>query len=276
MLPCLVNRRILAAAVAVGLSCGGANQAGGVLTPSGGELCLSERKVCLRLDEGAIERQVTFTIAPTTDLPEAALGDGFEIGPSGTTFLKPAHVTFRYDGLPNIDDDAGVPSTLLRVYTRDETGWVPLSDPQLDRVRGTVGGTVGHLSPFVLLRADRLPDGGLPIEGDAGLMKDGGPIIVPPRPDAGRDSGVQDSGTPDAGRKDGGTPDAGPPDAGPPDAGPPDAGPPDAGPPDAGPPDAGPPDAGPPDAGPADAGPPDAGAPDAGDDAGISDAGDGG
>lgn len=248
------------------LSCGAPNQASSVLTPTGGELCLAERKVCLEVPSGGIDKQIAFTISPATQTPPAVIGEGFDIGPDGTTFLKPAKVSFRYDFLP---DDAGFEVTVLRLYTQDEGGeWVPLFEPQIDRVRHTISGTVEHLSPFVLLRADRLPDGGLPIEGDGGTGRDSGVIVVPPRPDA----GPPDSGRPDAGPPDAGRPDAGPPDSGRPDAGPPDAGPPDAGPPDAGPPDAGPPDAGPPDAGPPDAGPPDAGV-DAGTDAGLDDAG---
>ncbi len=301
------------------LNCGSPNQTSSIVGPTGGEVCLADQRVCIVIPPGALERAVTIRIVPTHDVPSAAFGEGYEIGPSGTEFLKPATVIFKLDAL--FDSDSGVswsneptfgqravdPQT-LRLFTKYDADWQPLATPvaALDRVRRTLSGTVEHLSPFVILRADRLPDGGIPIEIDGG-KKDSGTIIVPyfdagrpdaGPPDAGRpdsgvpDAGRADAGVPDAGRADAGVPDAGPPDAGPPDAGPPDAGPPDAGPPDAGPPDAGPPDAGPPDAGPPDAGPPDAGPPDAGPpdagdadagpldagdaDAGVADAGDGG
>ena len=298
--------RALWGAIAVSVvaaSCGPANQTNGIVGPTGGELCSADQRVCISVPIGALEASVTLRILPTADIPTGAVSDGYEIGPSGTRFLKPATVTFKIDGLfetdsginwsnePSINGMRGVDPQTLRVFTKFEDGqWEPLGNevPALDKVRRTLSGTVGHLSPFVILRVDRLVDGGLPIEIDGGV-KDAGVIIIPyfdaGPPDAGKpDAGKPDAGPPDAGPPpDAGKPDAGPPDAGKPDAGPLDAGPPDAGPRDAGPPDAGPPDAGPPDAGPPDAGPPDAGPPDAGFDAGVdagvdagADAGDGG
>ncbi len=113
-------------------------------------------------------------------------------------------------------DANNVPNdTLLRVYTRDPltNEWVPLGSPRVDRLRGEITGTTMHLSPFVVLRADRLPDGSLPDEID-GSVRDAGVIVIPPPPDAGR----ADAGRPDAGvtRVDAGQPmvDAGRPDAG--------------------------------------------------------------
>ncbi len=271
--------------VAVALSwasCGGASVDGSI-TPTGGEVCLPENKVCIDVPIGALETQELLRISPGGETPGGALSDGYDIsavGKESLTFLKPATVRIsldavRTDGLENLN--------LLRIYTRQDGEWQPLGKSFVDRVKNQVMGETTHLSPFVVLRSDRLPDGGLPIEIDAGPI-DGSVIIVPPfdagRPDAGRpdagtpdagrpDSGMPDAGPSDAGPADAGSPDAGPADAGTPDAGPADAGAPDAGPADAGAPDAGPPDAGPPDAGEPDAGEPDAGAPDAGDDAGV-------
>lgn len=279
------QRLALLGALVVVLSwaaCGGAF-VDGTVGPTGGEVCLAEKKVCITVPIGGLETQEILRISPGTDVPGGALSDGFEIsGASGQqiVFVKPATVTFSLDIVREGDLQN---ENLLRIYTRERLDggalgdWQPLSNAFVDRVRNEVRGDTKHLSPFVVLRSDRLPDGGNPFEIDAGPV-DGSVITVPPFDaggrDAGRDAGPPDAGTPDAGR-DAGPPDAGTPDAGPPDAGPPDAGPPDAGPPDAGPPDAGPPDAGPPDAGSPDAGPPDAGDPDAGDDGGA-DAGDGG
>ena len=291
-------RGVVAVIVLVASGCGPANQTSGLIGPTGGELCLPDARVCLIVPPGALETSISFRIAPTSDVPAAAFGEGFDIGPSGTEFLKPATVIFKIDALLEADSGIswsgeptmarGVDPQVLRLFTKYQGDWEPLKSlvPPLDRVRRTLSGSVEHLSPFVILRADRLTDGGIPIEIDGG-RKDAGVIVIPyfdaGPPDAGRpdagipDAGRPDAGLPDAGPTDAGKPDAGPPDAGSPDAGKPDAGPPDAGPPDAGPPDAGPPDAGPPDAGPPDAGPPDAGPPDAGPpDAGPPDAGDGG
>jgi hypothetical protein len=291
---------VIGMAVVGNQGCGGAVVEGEV-DPTGGEVCLPDNRVCITVPSGGLADRDVLRLTPGTDSPEGALSPAYDIAPTqakGLTFLKPATVSFALD----LVDASVVPSeSLLRLYTREGDEWVPLSNPSIDRVKGRVIGEVSHLSPFVVLRADRLSDGGVPIQLDGGTRDSG--VVLPPfdagavrdagRPDAGPpDAGPRDAGPPDAGPPDAGPPDAGPPDAGPPDAGPPDAGPPDAGPPDAGPPDAGPPDAGPPDAGPPDAGPPDAGPPDAGEldagemdagemdagemDAGIADAGDGG
>ncbi len=260
-------------AAVVWMSCGDDGVTGEV-GAAGGELCLPDQRACLKVPLGGLERQVPVRISADGEKPPAALGESFDISATDgqpLTFLKPATVTLSMDTLDPTAREALPSESLLRVFTRQGDEWVPLGAPVVDRVRNVVSGTTLHLSPFVLLRADRLPDGGLPVDSDAGVRDGGSVVVVPPfdagPPDAGPpDAGPPDAGPPDAGEPDAGPPDAGPPDAGPPDAGPPDAGEPDAGPPDAGPPDAGEPDAGEPDAGPPDAGEPDAGAPDAGDD----------
>ncbi len=258
-------------AVAFSLSwsgCGGAS-VDGTIGPTGGELCLPDKKVCITVPSGALEIQEVLRITPGAEVPGGALSEGYEISAvSGraVTFLKAATVRIALDA---VDSGAIDNLNILRVYTK-ETGadWQPLEKSSVDRVLNVVTGETKHLSPFVVLRADRLPDGGFPVEIDAGAI-DASVIVIPPfdagRPDAGRpDAGAPDAGVPDAGTPDAGAPDAGAPDAGTPDAGTPDAGTPDAGTPDAGTPDAGPPDAGTPDAG-TDAGDPDAGPADAGD-----------
>ncbi len=258
--------------------CGGTS-IDGTLGPTGGSVCLPDNKVCINVPIGALETQEVLRISPGSDSPGGALSDAYDIsGGSGrpVVFVKAATVTFSLDIVRegNLENE-----NLLRIYTRERLDggalgdWQPLANAFVDRVRREVRGETLHLSPFVVLRSDRLVDGGLPVEIDGGPRD--AAVIVEPYFDGGRvDAGRPDAGRPDAGRADAGPIDAGMMDAGPRDAGPPDAGPPDAGPPDAGPPDAGPPDAGPADAGPPDAGPPDAGAPDAGPpDAGLVDGG---
>lgn len=260
------------------VSCGGTSVSGEV-GAAGGEVCLTDRKVCIEVPLGGLETQELVRITPGGDKPASALSESFDISAVNgrkTEFLKPATVTMSIDLIDEGTLEALPNVTLLRIYTHDGEKWTALGDAVVDRVRNVVTGKTNHLSPFVLARADILPDGGMPIEIDGGPYDSGTVIVVPPfdggRPDAGRpDAGRPDSGTPDAGTPDSGIPDAGTPDAGTPDAGMPDAGTPDAGAPDAGAPDAGVDagfDAGI-DAGEPDAGDVDAGEPDAGDDAGV-------
>ncbi len=269
--------------LAIAFSCGGAGTEASV-TPTGGEVCLGDRKVCIDVPSGGLAESVVLRLSSGSETPGAALSEAFDISASNgkpVKFLLPATVSIRID----IVDANDVPNdALLRLYTRDPDTkeWVALDAPVVNRLRGEITGQTMHLSPFVVLRADRLPDGALPVEIDAGV-RDAGVIVIPPVPDAGR---------PDAGRPraDAGRPDAG----GPVDAGGTDAGPGgDAGQPsDSGAVDAGsqPGDSGTVDSGTAvdagsvvdsgaqvDAGAPDAGAPDAGaEDGGAIDAGDGG
>jgi hypothetical protein len=238
---------VVVVVIASWVSCGGAT-ADGVLTPTGGEVCLPDRKVCISVPTAALEDQEVVRIGPSNDKPGGALSDAYDIASASgrpITFLKPATVSFSLD----IVTQTGVENqNLLRIYTRDGDGdWQPLDNAFVDRVRNVVIGETRHLSPFVVLRSDRLPDGGLPIELDGGA-RDSGVIVVPPfdggPEDAGFDAGRPDAGRPDAGVDagiDAGTPDSGTPDAGTPDAGFDagfDAGTPDAG-FDAGTPDAG-------------------------------------
>ncbi len=237
----------------------GSSSVDGSVGPTGGEVCLPENKICIAVPSGSLGTQEVLRLSPGAKVPESALSEGFDISAvSGRAivFSKPAAVSFSLD-IVQVDD---VPSeNLLRVYTMRDDEWQPLENAFVDRVRRVVRGETRHLSPFVVLRADRLPDGGVPLEIDGG-QTDGSIIVIPPF----------DAGRPDAGKPDAGKPDSGIPDAGKPDSGNPDAGTHDAGVPDAGVPDSGMRDAGVPDAGVLDAGAPDAGEPDAGDiDAGI-------
>lgn len=308
----LVVAPALCVCVAVAVSsCGGSSE--GILSATGGELCSPDRKICIEVPPQAVAEQQRFRIVfPSSDRPGGQLSEVWDIealNQETYRFLKPAIIRIRLDAIEmsNVPDEQ-----LLRIYGSRNGSWEVLGDLFFDRVRNEIRGSTTLLatpslkravSAFTVMRVDRLPDGGIPMESDAGPRPDSGIIIIPPVPDASVDAG---GGRPDAGRPDAGRPDAGTPDAGVPDAGVPDSGVVvdagfDAGVPDAGVPvdagvDAGRPvdagvdagfdagvdagvdagiDAGVPDAG-VDAGF-DAGAPDAGDvDAGEPDAGDAG
>lgn len=191
---------------------------------AGGELCSSQKHICLVFPQGALEKQVTIRLAPTTDVPGDALSDGFEVSvTSGEPphFLKAATVSFSFDA---VHADSLAAENGLRVYVRLDGVFVPLDKPVVDRVLRTVRGETAWLSTFVVLRADRLEDGGVPVDVDAG-QRDAA-VIGPPPFDAGRpDAGARDAGMMDGGPRDAGVPDAGTPvDAGMRDAGIPDAG----------------------------------------------------
>lgn len=250
----LLNRRLVLIASVFGVvaSCGGSNE--GILSPTGGELCSPDRKFCLDIPPMAVTEQQKFRVSfPSADRPGGQLSEVWDVealNQESFRFSKPVIARVRLDAI----DMTTVPDEqLVRIFSSRNGTWEVLGDVFFDRVRNELRGSTTLLatpslnravSAFAVMRADRNPDGGLPMETDAGPLPDSGIIVIPPVVDAGRDAGRPDAGRPDAGTPDAGTPDAGTPDAGTPDAGRPDAGPPDAGAPDAGPPDAGPPDAG--------------------------------
>jgi hypothetical protein len=89
-------------------------------------------------------------------------------------FAKPAIVRIKLDAvdLTNVRDDQ-----LLRVASSIDGNWEVLGNLFFDRVRNEIRGTTSLLrtkstkrgvSAFTILRSDRLPDGGIPMETDAG------------------------------------------------------------------------------------------------------------
>ncbi|MBL8940905.1 MAG: hypothetical protein JNM69_40555, partial [Archangium sp.] len=219
----LVGVGLLWAALFV--SCGGSNE--GQITPTGGELCDLERRLCLEVPSQGLAEAQNFRITyPSSDRPGGQVSEVWDIealNKEEYRFLKPAIVRIKLDAvdLTNVRDDQ-----ILRVASSIDGNWEVLGNIFFDRVRNEIRGTTSLLrtkatkrgvSAFTVLRSDRLPDGGIPMETDAGPLPDSGVIIIPPVPDAGRDSGVVvvDAGVPDAGSMvDAGRPDAGVTDAG--------------------------------------------------------------
>jgi hypothetical protein len=228
------------------------------------QLCTKNDALCVSLPAGALKSYDRLSIREGVEGPGAALSATYEVSLAqlkGALLEKPAKVSFSFDA---VTFPPGVNESLLRVFTFENGEWVGLQNASIDRTLRRISGETLHFSPFVVLRIDRLSDGGLPVEINGGA-RDGGVIVLPPFDSGtyGFDAGLE---VPDASMIDAGV-DAGPPrrDAGTPDAGKPDAGVVDAG------FDAGRPDAGP---SPMDSGSDAGSAPDAG--TGSSDAGDGG
>src|SRR5438128_9394483 len=66
--------RALRAAIAVSLlslSCGSPGQSNGSIDPTGGEVCLSDSRVCISIPPGGVRDVVTLSISPTNEAPIA-------------------------------------------------------------------------------------------------------------------------------------------------------------------------------------------------------------
>src|SRR5436190_1723060 len=117
-------RRPLLVVVVVAISCGAPPDTASLpVGPTGGQDCIADERVCIDVPREALEREVNIKISPSKVQPPAPNGEVFDIGPSGTAFLVPAKVTFRYDVL----EDGGLDPTVLRVFTTiEDGGWQPL------------------------------------------------------------------------------------------------------------------------------------------------------
>ncbi len=82
---------------------------------------------------------------PAAGYPDAASlrGKGYDFGPSGLTFAKPATLS--------VDVPAGVDAASLVLANLDEKtrAWVPLSDSKLSG--GAISGSIAHFSSYALL-----------------------------------------------------------------------------------------------------------------------------
>jgi hypothetical protein len=94
---------------------------------------------------GAVDHDVTITIAPIDSPAPGAVGQAYEIGPTGTQFRIPILVTLSYAAV-----DAGVAPQALSVSTIVGGAWQAVSAPIFDPITATVGGTTTHLSPYAL------------------------------------------------------------------------------------------------------------------------------
>lgn len=206
---------VVVAWVGSSLSCGSANE--GSVTATGGEVCSLDRRVCLEIPVQGLDEAKTFRISsPSSDRPGGELSEVWDIEALETEslkFRKPAIVKVKLEAVTAPGEQRGE-DQLLRIFISRDGVWEVIGDHFFDRVRNELRGSTlllsnksakRAISAVAVLRGDRLPDGGIPIETDAGMV-DSGMMYFPPLGDGGqRDAGV-DAGTPpvDAGRPDSG------------------------------------------------------------------------
>jgi len=89
-------------------------------------------------------------MALAKDVPSGSIGPVYEIGPSETSFAKPAMLTFHYDPAWLNEKKASD----LRVGTVEGGTWKALPDSVVDEEQKTVSATTMHLSIFGLYLND--------------------------------------------------------------------------------------------------------------------------
>src|SRR5438552_12405250 len=84
-----------------------------VIGASGGTASSSDGNVQVSIPAGAVDGNVTITVAAIAPPAAGSFGNVYEIGPTGTQFKVPVAMTFKYGGV----DLAGKSVALLRVAT---------------------------------------------------------------------------------------------------------------------------------------------------------------
>jgi hypothetical protein len=159
--------------------------------------------------EGAVTASLAFTIQQVDSPRSGAVGQVFEIGPSGVTFGQPITLVFHY----RTADLGDNPPQALRVATLGRRGWQSVPST-VDVPGGLATGQITHFSPWTLVldpgRPGGDPDGG-DLGGfdaggsDAGGSDAGGSLAAV---DARMDAGAADARAVDAGAADTGAADA--------------------------------------------------------------------
>ena len=114
---------------------------------------------------GALRAPISVVIVPLEAWPSGALGQVFDIEPSGIQFATPATITYTYEDA----ELAGANPAALRLGLAEGPNWTPLVS-RVDLVRHLVSASIPHLSVYGLLA----PTAGESGIADSGTTTEGG------------------------------------------------------------------------------------------------------
>lgn len=148
---------------------------------AGGTVASSDSAVTMTIPAGAVSADIEITIDRVTAPATGAIGQVFEIGPTGTKFTQPVTLTFRYADA----DLGGNAPNKFAASTVINGAWQAIASSVIDPAARTIAGTTTHLSPYAIARLAEATT----VE-DAG---DAGPADV--TPDASLDAAGPDCAT---------------------------------------------------------------------------------
>lgn len=116
---------------------------------SGGVVTSSDGLLTVTIPAGALSSAKTITIQPITNEVSLGVGNGYRLGPEGTTFLQPATLTFKYnEGM--LDNK---PAATLWITTQNTDGsWSANIRSVVDETAKTVTAKTSHFSDWSLGR----------------------------------------------------------------------------------------------------------------------------
>ncbi len=118
-----------------------------VVGTTGGAIASTDGQLALVIPAGAVSGDVTVTVAPAEAPASGAVGEVYEIGPTGTQFAKPVVLTLKY-GTASLGSTS---PSLLRVATYAGGAWQLLPGAVVDTNAKTVSGLTTHLSPYAIV-----------------------------------------------------------------------------------------------------------------------------
>jgi hypothetical protein len=137
--------------------------------PGGGTVTSSDGKLSMNIPAGAIDGAIVFSVRAATAWPSGAVGQVYEVEPSGTQFAKPATIALSYAGL-NID---AATAAKLFVGTAVGSSWQSLGTAVNDTKAQTVASSTTHLSVFGLVSFAAGADAGVDVGGNGGAANGG-------------------------------------------------------------------------------------------------------
>src|SRR5258706_2736080 len=138
-------------AVGPGSSCGSPASPSGqpvtrqVVSAAGGTVSTANGRFKMQIPPGALRQDTAITIG--VDPPAGGtLGPVYEVGPTGTQFLRGVTLSLSLVGI----DLGGADADSLHVATLSGGRWVPVASTT-DRSRLLVAGQITHLSPWTVI-----------------------------------------------------------------------------------------------------------------------------
>ena len=118
---------------------------GTLVGPEGGVVTVSAGKVKLTIPAGALRSPVSILILPLEAWPAGALGQAYQILPSGLQFDPPATLTFTYGA----EIGTAAPAE-VKIATAVGSKWTPLAT-MVDTAKKELSASLAHLSTYGLV-----------------------------------------------------------------------------------------------------------------------------
>jgi len=112
----------------------------------GGVIATNDGTATLTVPAGALGTNTMITITPGTSNVAGAIGQVWEIGPTGTQFSVPVTLTLAYTAA----ELGGRQAAQLAVGTVVGAAWQPITAASVDTSAHTVSGQTMHLSPYAV------------------------------------------------------------------------------------------------------------------------------